>query len=154
MQVCGFESTRAYVRVDGLCSALGLKPAFKVQVKVNKKEHALRYRVYGLAWVLLDPFPQHLPTIQGQLQRPRPLRQPPPPHRPPHPYQTIPLGGGGGRERQTPDHICIYMITRSAAPPPPPPPWSMVQDAPLVWDGVWVPSSPCGVVVGVLGFWV
>ena len=96
MQVCGFESTRAYVRVDGLCSALGLKPAFKVQVKVNKKEHALRYRVYGLAWVLLDPFPQHLPTIQGQLQRPRPLRQPPPPHRPPHPYQTIPLGGGGG----------------------------------------------------------
>ena len=23
-----------------------------------------------------------------------------------------------------------------------------------MWDGVWVPSSPCGVVVGVLGFWV
>ena len=30
--------------------------------------------------------------------------------------------------------------------------WSRMP--PLLWDGVWVPSSPCGVVVGVLGFWV
>ena len=47
-----------------------------------------------------------------------------------------------------------YMVTRSAAPPPPPP--SMVYGPgcpPLLWDGVWIPSSPCGVVVGVLGFW-
>ena len=48
----------------------------------------------------------------------------------------------------------IYMVTRSAAPPLAPPPWSMVQDAPSCGDGVWVPSSACGVVVGVLGFWV
>ena len=27
--------------------------------------------------------------------------------------------------------------------------WSRMP--PLLWDGVWVPSSPCGVVVGVLG---
>ena len=47
------------------------------------------------------------------------------------------------------------MVTRSAAPPPPPPLhglWSRMP--PLLWDGVRVPSSPCGVVVGVLGFWV
>ena len=40
---------------------------------------------------------------------------------------------------------------------PPPSPPSMVYGPgcpPLLWDGVWVPSSPCGVVVGVLGFWV
>ena len=52
----------------------------------------------------------------------------------------------------------LYMVRRSAGPPPPPPPpWSMVQDATRLLPpvgGVLGPSSPCGVVVGFLGFWV
>ena len=47
-----------------------------------------------------------------------------------------------------------YMVTRSAGPPPPSMVYGPGCPPPLMWDGVWVPSSPCGVVVGVLGFWV
>ena len=55
-------------------------------------------------------------------------------------------------------YICvhIYIYGHALRGPPPSPPlhglWSRMP--PLLWDGVWVPSSPCGVVVGVLGFWV
>ena len=68
------------------------------------------------------------------------------------------------RERESERYVCVCIyiyvyiyiythnvVTRSAAPPPPPP-WSMVQDAPLLWDGVWVPSSPVGWLWGFWGF--
>ena len=59
------------------------------------------------------------------------------------------IGGGGVGEPRT------GIIYGHALRDPPPPPWSMVQDArpPVGWS-VFLPSSPCGVVVGVLGFWV
>ena len=51
-------------------------------------------------------------------------------------------------------YIYIYMcvVTRSAAPPLPPLHGLWSRMPPLLWDGLSVPSSPCGVVVGVLGF--
>ena len=41
----------------------------------------------------------------------------------------------------------IWLCAVRSRPPPAPP-------SPLLWDGAWVPSSPCGLVVGVLGLWV
>ena len=69
------------------------------------------------------------------------------------------------RERARGMYVCVYIymciyiythnvVTRSAAPPSPPLHGLWSRMPPLLWDGVWVPSSPCGVVVGVLGFWV
>ena len=69
-------------------------------------------------------------------------------------------GGRGGSANPEPGsytYIYIYMVTRSAAPPSPPLHGLWSRMPPLLWDGLWVPSSPCGVVVGgfgVLGLWV
>ena len=53
-------------------------------------------------------------------------------------------------------YVRIFIYGHALRGPPPSPPlhglWSRMPL--LLWDGVWVPSSPCGVVVGVFGFWV
>ena len=55
------------------------------------------------------------------------------------------MGGSGGRGVGLgPKTFTSW--SRTAGPPSPP--------SILLWDGVWVPSSACGVVVRVLGFWV
>ena len=68
-----------------------------------------------------------------------------------------PTSNSHGRGRSRPQPQGGGKVYGHALRGPPPPPPSMVYGPgcpPLLWDGVWVPSSPCGVVVGVLGFWV
>ena len=77
---------------------------FKVQVKVNKNR-SMRYLVGFMACVGLafDPWPpQHQPHhLAATAPIPIRTRQPPPP--PTLPDHTV--GGWGGWERQTPDHV-------------------------------------------------
>ena len=95
-------------------SGLGLEPAFrrglglgKFRLRLIKQEQALlRYVIGFMACVGFAYFAGLVcdawPFLQLQLQRPPPLsahaRTPPPRTRPYH-------WGGGGWERQTPDHI-------------------------------------------------
>ena len=96
-------------RICGICSALGLEPAFrrglglgvgfKVQVKVNQNR-STRYDVGNKACEGLacepSPFPHHHPTIQRQL-----LSAHASPAPPPLPDHT--MGGRGGGGAGTPD---------------------------------------------------
>ena len=84
---------------------LGLGARFKVQVKVNQNR-STRYIIgftacEGLA---CEPWPPPAPSHHPVAPRPF-LHMPAPPPLPDHT-----MGGRvGGRERQTPDHICVHI---------------------------------------------
>ena len=108
-----------FVRVDGLCSALGLEPAFrqglgwgagfKVQAKVNQNKstrYTLRYRVCGLRRACVRSCLVAAPTA--------PTPSPHTPALPPRPLPDHTIGGG--RERQTPDHMYTFSISIAISP--------------------------------------